>query len=673
MILRPMGLPVCGIFLVMIAFPVAAEDTPAAAKTPSWRPIGPWGGHVLFEADRDGSRLWATTVRSMHLHVSDDQGRTWRWLGSPCPGFQYCWRQPSPHSPEVFLAIGPDSVLLRSVDGGSSWHEARVSGGGATLRQVVSVAFDEVDASLASALASEGTLYRSNDGGESWDAVRQLPLTPGRPAVVMPLPGARGNLLVAAQSLVLCQDGVAACTVLHPSLPTGQYTIGLSPAGDIWLAMNRTVLHAASITSPWQDASEGLDAFRFVSEPPVRQFQFDPASGSVYALTSAGILRRGLTEGRWELALPLPDPPQRSDDSCGWLLLEEGHLLSCGDDGPYLCREDDGRCESRTLGLAGLLAYAVEMDATTGQVGVVATSRGLFRFDGASWVRVEQVAGLNFRGASLARSPNATGPIVLASGHGSGAIQASFDGGLSWRTMGLSFLSANNEERVPLTLASHRGDVLLAGDGWDLWRSADAGASWTLAPITAEALAVNPRNPNDVWAAFQRRLQRSLDAGASWFDPWLRPEDHVVATCPPGWCWNWVVTALAVDPFNAQRVLMGTASSGLYSWQGGGELRPVATGLPLITNVAFDPDRPGHVLVAGGQYWGGQSGQVLKSEDGGASWSPLGGDQPLPSPRDLRVSFRSGRIAVATEGGVFLLEDTPRDNRPLRRSAPARR
>ncbi len=118
---------------------------------------------------------------------------------------------------------------------------------------------------------------------------------------------------------------------------------------------------------------------------------------------------------------------------------------------------------------------------------------------------------------------------------------------------------------------------------------------------------MDPRNPNDGWAGVQRRLQRSPEAGASWFAPWLLPEDHAVATCPPGWCWDSVVTALAANPFNAERVLMGTASSGLYSYQGSDDLRPVATGLPGITNADSDPDRPGHVLVAGGRYWERQS------------------------------------------------------------------
>lgn len=98
------------------------------------------------------------------------------------------------------------------------------------------------------------------------------------------------------------------------------------------------------------------------------------------------------------------------------------------------------------------------------------------------------------------------------------------------------------------------------------------------------------------------------------------------------------VRALAIDPTNADRLLLGTATGGVWlSNDGGSQWTPLTDAAPslAIGAVAFDPLNP-QVLYAGtgegnGSYY---SAGLLKSSDGGASWSILG-----------ESSFRHGAIA----------------------------
>jgi photosystem II stability/assembly factor-like uncharacterized protein len=98
------------------------------------------------------------------------------------------------------------------------------------------------------------------------------------------------------------------------------------------------------------------------------------------------------------------------------------------------------------------------------------------------------------------------------------------------------------------------------------------------------------------------------------------------------------VRALAIDPRNADRLLLGTATGGVWlSNDGGSNWTPLTDAAPslAIGAVAFDPVNP-QIIYAGtgegnGSYY---SVGLLRSSDGGASWSVLG-----------ESSFKRGAIA----------------------------
>lgn len=115
-------------------------------------------------------RVLATTNRG--LHVSEDQGETWRFMELDSP-WQYgrgvVVRPDDPST--VFLANGNgppgnDGRLLRSRDGGDTWERLELPGDVNSTVWCISV--HPSNPSLMFVCTNLGQLFRSVDGGDSW-------------------------------------------------------------------------------------------------------------------------------------------------------------------------------------------------------------------------------------------------------------------------------------------------------------------------------------------------------------------------------------------------------------------------------------------------------------------------------------------------------------------------
>ncbi len=106
------------------------------------------------------------------------------------------------------------------------------------------------------------------------------------------------------------------------------------------------------------------------------------------------------------------------------------------------------------------------------------------------------------------------------------------------------------------------------------------------------------------------------------------------------------VFALAVDPADGRRLLVGTPSGAIYlSIDSGAAWRPVrrSSGGAVLA-LAFDPAAPGALLA------GTRGAGVLRSADGGASWQPQLGSEG----RTVRgFSFLPGAALAASDEGVL--------------------
>ncbi|MCB1641962.1 MAG: hypothetical protein KDI37_09535 [Xanthomonadales bacterium] len=146
------------------------------------------------------------------------------------------------------------------------------------------------------------------------------------------------------------------------------------------------------------------------------------------------------------------------------------------------------------------------------------------------------------------------------------------------------------------------------------------------------------------WNALQQRQQmrqaRPLAAKAGATSLWrsVGPAGFNSNVAPSWGRMSGRVRSLAIDPGNADRLLLGTATGGVWlSLDGGQQWQPLTDAAPslAIGAVAIDPSNP-QVLYAGtgegnGSYY---SVGLLKSVDGGQNWQVLGAS-----------AFRRGSIA----------------------------
>ena len=183
-----------------------------------------------------------------------------------------------------------------------------------------------------------------------------------------------------------------------------------------------------------------------------------------------------------------------------------------------------------------------------------------------------------------------------------------------------------------------------------VWKSTDAGNSWSMLPDLPQVLAVTcmvfePGNPNTIYAgtgeqAFFDSVEgssnsatnvgagifKSTDGGNSW--------THLASTA--GAAWN-SVTRLATDPTNPS-LLIASTITGIYRSTNGGTSWSQRT-VGETYDVDIDPNNTNNYVA------GRADGRAQYSTDGGLSWSNTA---VFPNATRVEVTY-----AKATPGTVF--------------------
>jgi photosystem II stability/assembly factor-like uncharacterized protein len=145
----------CGIvFVALAAGPVLPDSGPLGAT--AMRRL------LLLDAERVGTHIVAVGDRG-YIVITDDFGATWR-------------RAKAPAAPlltavdflddQLGIAVGHDSVILASADGGETWTERFAAP--AEGRPLLDVLFVKKD--FAVAVGAYGAYYESADAGKTWAA-----------------------------------------------------------------------------------------------------------------------------------------------------------------------------------------------------------------------------------------------------------------------------------------------------------------------------------------------------------------------------------------------------------------------------------------------------------------------------------------------------------------------
>ena len=199
--------------------------------------------------------------------------------------------------------------------------------------------------------------------------------------------------------------------------------------------------------------------------------------------------------------------------------------------------------------------------------------------------------------------------IVYAGGHGgqeTGAahLSRSDDGGKSWKPVGKGLEPA---VQAILIDPQNPATVYVVSGFNQLWKSGDRGATFSAlaTPVGGTddiyTLRFEPGSSSHLWAATEKGLFRSSDAGASWER----------ADRDSG---RYLVHAVAFDPADPRQVLAASAGGGIYrSAEGGSTWAPSSSGLAAawIEKLYAAPGSP--VLFA-------QTATGLFRRDADGSW-----------------------------------------------------
>src|SRR5829696_562075 len=291
-----------------------------------------------------------------------------------------------------------------------------------------------------------------------------------------------------------------------------------------------------------------------------------------------------------------------------------------------------------------------------------------------------------------------------------GGFFKSTDGGQTWRENA----QLKNEALHSLAQSESDPDTLIAGTYKGIFRSDDAGESWTQLPTQStpglehiESLAIDPRTTNTIYAGTFHLPYKSNDGGKSWkvikegiiddsdiFAIDIDPHDpnHVSAsacsgiyeTKNAGENWRKVqgipsqsrrTRAIPQHPSLPGVVFAGTTEGFWRSDKGGDpDSWMVTTSRQLeINSIAVHPSRPDMIFIGTNNYG------VMVSNDGGKSFVPTNGGfsarfaNAILADRETPNRIYASTINTATGGGfLFVSNDNGESWRPSMRSMPSR-
>ncbi len=218
-------------------------------------------------------------------------------------------------------------------------------------------------------------------------------------------------------------------------------------------------------------------------------------------------------------------------------------------------------------------------------------------------------------------------------------------------------------------------NVFYAGfDNGGVWRSTDYGSTWV--PLfdgqptgSIGAIAVAPSNPNVIYVgsgagiirpdlAVGNGVYKSTDAGKSWTHLGLRDSQ--------------MIAMIDVDPNNPDRLFVAALGHpygpneerGIFrSTDGGKSFQKVLykDAYTSANDVRIDPSDP-NIVYAGlwqqqesfveGNDFGGASGGLFKSVDGGSTWKQLGGGLPTVLEANIAIAPSSTKLVYAMVAGA---------------------
>lgn len=328
-----------------------------------------------------------------------------------------------------------------------------------------------------------------------------------------------------------------------------------------------------------------------------------------------------------------------------------------------------------SAGYTGAQVRDIAVDPASGRVSAAARSGIFASDDGGSWIGLNTPPAFSMEWYVVAPDPMDPSH-VLAANNWNGVLLQSHDGGLKWRPV--SHRPADSMSWRAIAFAPSDSQTVYAGTSaffsagtfddrmpaGGIYVSHDGGTTWIAAndatsqDANVTALSVDPRDAQVVYAATGNHgLLKTTDGGQSW-----TAINHGLPGEPSA-------LSLAMHPTEADVVFAGLAHAGLYrSTDGGVSWRSLAAGLnpeSKVSDIVFDPTDP-LTLFAADRFSG-----VYRSTDGGTTWMPVNVGLRTRAVNALAFSADGAHLYAATEGeGVFRLDLSGQPPQPIATSTP---
>jgi photosystem II stability/assembly factor-like uncharacterized protein len=625
-----------------------------------------------------------------------------RWVTHGPPG-NVKWLAVAPSDPAILYAgqVG----VFRSVDGGRTWGLA--SGGLHLDTAVEALAVDPTDSDTVYMATLGRRMFKTTDGGESW-VQRNEGLTPKtfHTVVVDPVDPdvvyAGGGLGVPGPILYKSTDGADTWVNITDHMGNSIRSIAVDPSDHrivyVGVYQSRGLFKSTDGGATWVPSARGIPKFATIQALAVDPSNPDvvyagrggPESPYLYRSTDAGetwapVGEGIITDDVWDLAIDPQDPTtvyaatgdgvfRSTDTGEAWIRLDEGPSAATTVEidprspstlwasmvqgtaganlGVFKSTDAGATWRQHTEGLSGGTVDAVAFDPTDPDV----VYAGFLSQDPRIYKSID--GGLHW----TAYRTGTPGPViyedlVVDPSRPSIVYAATFFGVFKSTTGGRSFQETGlNDPVEDLAMDPTDPSHLVAASG-GVWESTDGAKTWhktSLPELFVASVAFDPTDPQVLYAGIGGNqfdpggLYRSNDGGNTWRSIlWLNQDDTTVRD-------------IEIHPSDSRTVYLGVGVSPgqqgpglvLKSTDGGQSWTRARTDFPAwVNDLAIVPAQPSTLYAAtyGGAY---------RSTDAGVHWTPWNDGLASGYVSSIVVTESGSRVyaAVASGGGVYRLD-----------------
>ncbi|MFQ5740504.1 MAG: WD40/YVTN/BNR-like repeat-containing protein [Acidobacteriota bacterium] len=513
---------------------------------------------------------WALQSNQGFLFRTRDGGENWKRI--PTGPFNSPIRAIAlaPSDPEV-IALGISEGVLLSLDGGRSWD--RISRGYRSLYNVHSLAFDVQDSSTLY-VGTWHLGWKTRNRGRKWQAIRKGMIFDSDIFSLIVHPRDPTTIYASAcTGIYRSADGGLNWTKLRRGLPKAAKrtrTLQLDPS-------NPSVIYAGTTLGLFASRDAGTSWRQLIPDVVVNAVAIGGSGTLLVGTDDRGVLRsrdggasfeeanRGFIHR--QIGALTPHPSQTG-------VLYASVTLDGDQGGFFISRNGGGGWIAFNPGLGKGASFIRAILPAGGSTRVfVGTSTGIFVGVPLQepWRRIESTRSLDILSLTFSDSRE----TVLLAATSSGLYQLESGGGELRKLM-----IPDYDGRVNHVLSSRKRDTLFASTQRGVFRSDDAGQTWTVQVKGLPSLPVNVTVESDrhLLLGTPEGLFLSADRAESW--------SRARGVFPLD------IVAVTVNPLNPAQVL-AAESSGAYvflSLDHGRSWRAVAlSGMSRVSQVAFAP------------------------------------------------------------------------------------